>query len=420
MSVNLISRLAKRNIFRNARRTVLTICLVACGLAALLFTDAFVRGMTTTMIKISTETFLGDAQIHQQGFREANDIDIYIEDTKALLSQLDNIPTIKAYSPRTLSGGMLASSENIAAALIYGIDADKEAELSKLKQAMKRGRYLSESGSSDESSGNKRTSNEILIGNDLAELLEVDLGDRIVVTLSQAHGGELSQELFRVSGIFHFNDRQMDKSMAFIHLAQGKSMLGIKGVHEVALRLQHTEQADDKSLDLWKTLNNTNLETLNWRELIPQLSSVLNMSSYSTLIASIIMFVLVALGLINSMFMSIYERHNEFGILLAIGTRPKQLFWQILLEGFFIGLLSLLVGLILGALLSYWKSVSGIDYSGSEMSGISLNEPIYLVINYLAFAKISLSVLVITVLSCIYPAIHAARLQPSFAMRKAL
>jgi len=416
--MNLVGRLAKRNIFRNTRRTLLTICLVACGLAALLFTDAFVRGMTTSMIKISTETFLGDAQIHQQGFREANDIDIYIKDTKALFSQLDDNSTIKAYSPRTLSGGMLASSENVAAALIYGIDADKEAELSKLKKAMKRGRYLS--GNADENSSNKRISNEILIGDDLAELLEVDLGDRIVVTLSQAHEGDLSQELFRVSGIFHFNDRQMDKNMAFVHLTQGKSMLGIKGVHEVALRLQHTEQADDKSLGLWKTLNNTNLETLNWRELIPQLSSMLNMSSYSTLIASIIMFVLVALGLINSMFMSIYERHNEFGILLAIGTRPKQLFWQILLEGFFIGVLSLLVGLILGTLLSYWKSISGIDYSGTEMSGISLNEPIYLIIDYLAFAKISLSVLVITVLSCIYPAIHAARLQPSFAMRKAL
>ena len=414
-NINLISRLAKRNLFRNPRRTLLTICLVACGLAALLFTDAFVRGMTTSMIKISTETFLGDAQIHQLGFREANDIDIYIEDTNTLFVQLENTPTIKSYAPRTLSGGMLASSENVSAAIIYGIDANKEAALSKLKGVMKRGAYLS--GYAAEN--HKKSSHEILIGDDLAELLEVDLGDRIVVTLSQAHGGELSQELFRVSGIFHFNDRQMDKGMAFVHLAQGQSMLGINGVHEIALRFQQTEQADNKNLTLWRTLNNSNLETLSWRELIPQLSSMLDMSSYSTLIASVILFVLVALGLVNSMFMSIYERHNEFGILLAIGTRPKQLFWQILLEGFFIGLLSLIVGLILGTLLSYWKSVNGIDYSGSEMSGISLNEPIYLLIDQLAFAKISLSVLLMTVLSCVYPAVHAARLQPSFAMRKA-
>ncbi len=412
-SMTLITRLAKRNIFRNTRRTLLTICLIACGLAALLFTDAFIRGMTTSMIKISTETFLGDAQIHRAGFRETNDIDIYIDDTATLFPQLSHISSIQAFSPRTITGGMLASSENISATVIYGIDADKEARVSKLKQAMKSGRYLSNNPAPGKS-------NEILIGDDLADLLEVGLGDRIVATLSQAHGGELSQELFRVSGIFHFNDRQMDKGMAFVHLAKGQSMLAINGVHEVALRLQNTEQADDKSLALWEKLNTSDIETLSWRELIPQLSSMLDMSSYSTLIVSIIMFILVALGLINSMFMSIYERHNEFGILLAIGTRPKQLFWQILLEGFFIGLLSLIVGLIFGATLSYWFSISGIDYSGSEMSGISLNEPIYLIIDLLAFSEMALSVLAITVLSCIYPAIHAARLQPSFAMRKAL
>ena len=411
--MTLITRLAKRNIFRNTRRTILTICLIACGLAALLFTDAFVRGMTTSMIKISTETFLGDAQIHKAGFREANDIDIYIDDTAALFPQLSDIPSIQAFSPRTITGGMLASSENVSAAVIYGIDADKEAKVSKLKQAMKSGRYLSNNPKPGKS-------NDILIGDDLADLLDVGLGDRIVATLSQAHGGELSQELFRVSGIFHFNDRQMDKGMAFVHLAKGQSMLAINGVHEVALRLQNTEQADDKSLALWEKLNTSDIETLSWRELIPQLSSMLDMSSYSTLIVSIIMFILVALGLINSMFMSIYERHNEFGILLAIGTRPKQLFWQILLEGFFIGLLSLIVGLIFGATLSYWFSINGIDYSGSEMSGISLNEPIYLIIDLLAFSEMALSVLAITILSCIYPALHAARLQPSFAMRKAL
>mgnify|MGYP000527755486 CR=1 FL=1 len=372
--------------------------------------------MKASMIKISTETFLGDAQIHQQGFREANDIDIYINDTKSLTQTLSGISEIKAFAPRTITGGMLSSSENVSSAVVYGIDADKEANVSKIKKAMVRGHYLSGNGTDN----NRSSSNEIIIGDDLADLLEIDLGDRIVVTLSQANGGELSQELFRLSGIFHFNDRAMDKGMAFINLEKGQSMLAIDGFHEVALRLGNIQQADDKSLSLWSTLNNDNLETLNWRELIPQLSGLLNMSGYSTLIVSIIMFTLVALGVINSMFMSIYERHNEFGILLAIGTRPRQLFWQILLEGFFIGVLSLIFGLILGWAFSYWKSITGIDYSGAEMSGMTLNEPIYLIINYLSFAKIGLSILIITVLSCIYPAVHAARLQPSLAMRKAL
>ena len=401
-------RLAKRNIFRNTRRTLLTILLIASGLTALLFTDAFIRGVSVSMIKISTETFLGDAQIHQVGYRESNDIDYYLKENNLIFSQLEDLKSVKAYSPRTISGGMISSSENVSSVIIYGVQAEYEAKLSKIKQAIVEGTYLS---------GSK---GEINIGKDLADLLEVSLGDRLVITVSQANGGDLSQELFRVSGIYQFDDRFMNKGLAVINLSQAQSILNISGVHEIALRFQNINQATDSQLPLWRKLNNKNLETLSWRELVPQLSSMIDMSSYSTLIVSIIMSILVALGLINSIFMSIYERHHEFGILLALGTRKTQLFWLILLEGAYIGILSVIAGLLLGGLISYWKSITGIDYSGTEFSGITMSDPIYLVIDIYTFIKISFSIFLVTVLSSIYPAIHAARLQPSLAMRKVL
>lgn len=406
--MRLIARLANRSIFRNTRRTLLTILLVASGLTTLLFTDAFIRGMSVSLIKISTETFLGEAQIHRQGFRDANDIDLYIEDDESLSQRLESISQIRSYSPRTISGGMLTSSANVSAAMIFGVDAQRESRVSKLARAVRKGEYLS------------GKSSEIIMGYDLVDILEVELGDRVVVTVSRAGDGELSQELFRLSGVFDLQDREMNKAMAFINLEQGQKILGIEGVHQVVLRFTALEHVDDKSLSLWSKLNGDTLETLSWKELIPQLDSILQMSDYSTLIIFIIMSVLVILGLINSMFMSIYERHNEFGILLALGTRRQQLFWQILMEGLLIGLISITVGLLLGGAISYWFSIEGIDYAGIEMSGVTLSEPIYLIIDTLAFFKISVAILCVTVLACVYPAAHAARLQPSFAMRKAL
>ncbi|MGB0936265.1 MAG: ABC transporter permease [Colwellia sp.] len=406
--MNLISRLAQRSIFRNTRRTLLTVLLISCSLVAILFTDAFVRGMVATMVKSSTQTFLGEVQIHQKGFREANDIDLYITETNALYEKLNSITEIHAFAPRLFTGAMTSSSENVASAVVYGVDAIKEAQVSKLKRAIIEGVYLS----------NKE--GEILLGNKLADLLEVGLGDRIVVTVSQAHGGDLSQALFRVSGIFSFNERSMDIGVAFINLEQGQELLNIKGVHEIALRLQHLAQAEDKQLSFWQTLNTDKLETLSWKALVPQLSSMLEMTKYSTLIVSVIMYILVCLGLINTMFMSIFERQTEFGILLAIGTRAKQLFYQIMIEGLFIGLLSVSVGLIMAWGVCYWGSIVGIDYSELEMSGLSLNEPIYLVIDTATFVYMGLATVGITLIACLYPAIHAARLQPSFAMRKTL
>jgi putative ABC transport system permease protein len=405
---DLISRLAKRSIFRNTRRTLLTILLISCSLTAILFTDAFVRGMMNTMVKVSTQTFLGEGQIHRVGFREANDIDLTIEYTELLYQQLNSTKEIQAFAPRVLTGAMTSSSENVTSAIVYGVDAIKEAQVSKLKLAITQGHYLS------------GIDGEIILGEELADLLEVSLGDRVVVTVSEAHGGGLSQALFRVSGLFTFNERTMDIGMAFINLSQAQTLLNITGVHEVALRLQNLGQAEDKTLDFWQTLNNEKIETLSWQELVPQLSSMLAMTQYSTLIVSIIMYILVCLGLINTMFMSIFERQTEFGILLAIGTRSKQLFYQIMLEGFFIGLLSVVVGLVLAFIFCYWGSIVGIDYSEIEMSGLTLNEPIYLILDTSSFATMGFATLAVTLIASVYPAFHAARLQPSSAMRKPL
>ncbi|KGJ96756.1 ABC transporter permease [Colwellia psychrerythraea] len=404
----LVLLLAKRSIFRNTRRTLLTVLLISCSLAAILFTDAFVRGMVETMVKISTQTFLGEGQIHRVGFRETNDVDLYIEDTTTLYQQLNSIVEIEAFSPRVLTGAMTSSSENVASAIVYGVDAIKEAQVSKLKLALVQGDYLS------------GIDGEIIIGEQLADLLEISLGDRLVVTVSEAHAGDLSQALFRVSGLFRFNERSMDIGMTFINLSQAQKLLNINGVHEIALRLQNLDQANDKSLGLWQTFNNDIIETLSWQELIPQLSSMLAMTKYSTLIVSIIMYILVCLGLINTMFMSIFERQTEFGILLAIGTRPKQLFYQIMLEGFFIGVLSVTAGLFMAFIFCYWGSIVGIDYSELEMSGMTLNEPIYLILDVSSFASMALATLAVTLLASLYPAFHAAALQPSFAMRKTL
>ncbi len=403
----MIFRLAARNIFRNVRRTWLTVFLIACGLAALIFADAYIRGSMATMIRISTETLLGEAQIHLPGYRDAQDVDLYISDVNKLTGQLNQIKEISAYSPRIISGAMISSSENVAAGMLYGIDAEKESSVGKLKDVMIAGDYLT------------GKSNQIILGQELVDILELRIGDRVVVTASQANGGELSQNLFRLSGIFRFKDRALDSGLAFINLKQAQKLVNISGVHEVAIKFTELEYAEDKSLSLWDTLNTTEFETLSWFELVPQLNGIIAMVEYSTLIVATIMYILVSLGVINTMFMSIYERHYEFGILLAIGTRAKILFVQVLIEGIYIALISIVIGNFIGGLLSYWGVTNGLNFlEDMEFSGITMNEPIFLIIDPFAVLNLSLSLLVITVLACVYPAIHGARLSPSTAMRK--
>ena len=134
---------------------------------------------------------------------------------------------------RTMSGAMISSADNMTGGLLWGVDATLEAGVSKLRESMVAGEYLS---------GGQ---GEIVLGEDLVDLLELELGDRIVVTLSQVNGGELSQALFRLSGVFKFGMREIDNSMAFINIAQSREILGMGAgaAHEVAFNFHNAADA---------------------------------------------------------------------------------------------------------------------------------------------------------------------------------
>jgi putative ABC transport system permease protein len=403
-------QLALRNIFRNVRRTFLTVLLVSSGVVAMIFTDGLMIGMTELMVSKVTSTWLGDAQIHNINFRESMDAADTVDAPEAIYSALAAEPAIEAYAPRTFSGGMVASSNNVAPSVIYGVDPTAEARVSRLREALVEGEYLVSGSTSD-----------ILIGYKMAELLETQLGDRIVVTLSEAKTGELSQALFRVSGYLKFNDRVMDQQMAFVSLEAGQTMLNIgSSIHEIAIKLAPDPQSTFDIADLSARIGNPDIEVLGWQELAPQIAGMLEVSDFSLWIIGAILFVLVSLGLINSMFMSIYERHYEFGVMLGLGTRSRGLFALICWEGILIGTLGVILGMFLGVLLSYWTSTTGIRFGEMEMSGIMLNEPIRTAFSIRQFTTIPAFVIGMTALACIIPAIHGARLRPADAMRRAL
>lgn len=409
-TLQLTIRLAFRNIFRNTRRTGLMILLVASGLTAMIFTDGLMLGMSDLMVRKITGTWMGDAQVHQPGFREGMDAAIYIKDPGAAEAILAKDPAIKAWSKRTIAGGMVASSNNVAPSAIFGVDPRSEGKVSRLKEALVEGEFLKPGDMSG-----------IMIGHKMAELLEVRLGDRIVTTMSEAETGELSQLLFRVSGILNFNDRMMDKEMAFVSLEAGQTMAGIgTGIHEIVIAFNPVPQGEPGPVHLTEAFAALDLEYLDWQGLMPELSGILRMTDYSSLIIGGVLFILVSLGLINSMFMSIYERHYEFGVMLSVGTRRRALFSLICWEGSLLGIFGALFGVVFGMIVNYWMSQNGISFGEIEMSGISLNEPMKAIIRPLQFTVLPLFVIALSALACIIPAIHGARLVPAIALRRAL
>ena len=404
----ILVKLAWRNIFRNKRRTFIASIAIGIGLTALIFLDAFMIGMSVNMIRTATASFLGEAQIHREGFRDEQEVSLTIQALDEVTANLAEEDIVEHFTQRTLAFGMITSPANVSAISLVGVHPTTEKFLSLIDDVITEGAYF-------EGNNNR----DIVIGAKLAEILEIGLGDRVVVTVAEAESGDLSQEMFRVSGIYHFVGDDMNSGMAFVRIEKAQEMLAIgDGIHEIAIKFTSVAHAQDPVLPFWETYSRHGNEALSWTELMSQLTAILEITKYSKYIMGAILFLVVVFGIINTLFMSLYERMFEFGVLRAVGTRPFGMARVILFEAGALAIVSIGLGAILGFALTAVFANVGFDYTGIEMMGVTIQEFIYPVLEVQQFIIYPISVFIFTIIAGLYPARYVAKMAPVDAMRR--
>ncbi len=403
-------KLAWRNILRNKRRTIISSIAIGIGLASLILTDGIMIGMKNNLIDSATSTILGEAQIHHKDFRQSQDVEKLIIKRDEIRSKLKNDTNVKYFSERVLSLGMITSPATAESVVVYGINPDQDKNLSKIDDKINKGDYF-----------NNGENSEIVIGIKLAEVLEVDIGDRIVLTTAQAFNGELSQEMFRVSGIYRFNVKEMDNGMVFVRSKVLQKMLNVgDGIHEIAVKFNNIRMAEDKKLPFWSEYGSGENEAVSWIKILPELKNVMDMTDISLFMMGGILFFVVVFGIINTLFMSLYERMFEFGILKAVGTRPSGLRKLIIFEAGCLAVISNVIGIIISIIIGSLLVRYGIDYGGIEISGAYVHENIYPVMNIYQFIIYPVFVIVFTVIVGLYPAYVAGKMKVTDALRKSM
>jgi ABC-type lipoprotein release transport system permease subunit len=404
----MLLKLAWKNIFRNKRRTILSGLAIGIGLAALIVYDALIVGIEHNLVKAATDFFPGQAQIHRAGFRNSFETEATINGHLSIIGSLQREKDIKAFAPRAIGYAMITSPTDVGSVMLYGIDPDREKEVSDLSTSINSGQYL-----------NNLDDGKILIGKKLAKNLGVTVGDKIVVTVAQAYSGELSQEMYRVGGIFGFNVSQVDTSFAFIRLKDIQRMLNIKdSIHEISLKFKDISFAGSNDLSFWKKYSQNGNEAVGWNILFHDLDSLMKMTNFSLVLSALLLFGIVALGIINTLFMSLYERMFEFGVLKAIGSRSSRMAWMVVLEACSLAIISIVIGLLIGYMATYILSVVGIDYRGYEFNKVTVKELLYPVPRWYQYWIYPLLVFIFTAFVSLYPAVYAAKLNPAKAMRR--
>jgi ABC-type lipoprotein release transport system permease subunit len=240
--------------------------------------------------------------------------------------------------------------------------------------------------------------------------------------MAQRADAEMGADLFRVRGIFHSIAPAIGRRQLYLSIAAARSLLGVENVsHQLLLQLVDPRQSDQLATQLKASLG-PSFEVRSWGELMPVMKRMEALTdSYSAVLAAFVYF-LVGLGVLNTMLMSVLERSREFGVLMALGTRPAQVLKVVLAESFWIATVSVLIGGALGAFINWKFSQAGfVVNNGGEsiqLEGLALSTLIKTKFSLVDVARASAFVYLMALVVGIYPASRITRMQPAEALRR--
>ncbi|HHO49678.1 MAG TPA: ABC transporter permease [Deltaproteobacteria bacterium] len=408
-----ILMLAARNLFRNTRRTLITLMAITFGLAMIHFTINLQTGQYHEMITKGISTLAGHVVVSAAGYRDDPDPDRVLTGADAVAEALATALPDAIIAPRIFLGGLLNSPTSSVGVALTGLDPEAEAKVQDIVDKIREGRWLD-----DDVHG-------IVIGEKMAESLSVGLGDKLVYMGQHGDATEMTSQLFRVRGIFRTGSAELDGFAAFSNLEAARSLFGAGDIaHMVTVHLPEAS-GTAAALELARTAlaDTPGIEILSWRQALPEITAMIQLDRASGDVVLIILGIIVSMGVLNTVLMSALERTREFGVMMAIGMKPLQLARVILLEGMVLGILGSLLGIGAGLLLTWPAIAWGIDYSeylGGESvdsGGVVVSTIFFARINPLRMGIYTLGAVVFTTLAALYPAIHVARLRPVDAMK---
>lgn len=400
---------ASRNIMRNPRRTAVTVTAVALNTAVMIFIFAMSDGLFAQLIYSSTHTYVGDVQLHAPGYRFDRSIYNSLPEPDSLLQTA--MTAGFSATARSFGTGLVSSSANSSGASYWGIDPKSEKITFEIAQKIQHGRFLSD-----------EPQKEVVIGQRLAHSLSAEIGSEIIAVV-QAADGSLGNDLYTVAGILKSVGSKIDRGGILMHSADFDHLFVAGGrVHQIAL-LAGEHGTPEGAANLYdRHQKNKSLVVESWRELLPALSDMLVLQEASIVIVAFIFLLAASMGVLNTMFMATHDRVYEFGMLIALGTRPWRIVRDVLMEALLLGTVSAFFGALLGGAVSfYFQTTGGMDlttWQGNslEVSGI-IYDPVYqFALNPARILTAVLSMCTMCMLASLFPAIKAACLNPVAAL----
>ena len=404
--LSFISQIAWRNLWRYPVRSILTMLALAGGLTIVIFYAALISGMSKEMSTQATEVSTGYVQIHDSSF--AKDGDLYgLLPEGALLLLEQKMPHL-SFAPRLYAFG-LASSERFSGGVqLKAIDPKIEQHVSVLgrKNLLFSVEAPLQNGASER---------PVVVGNKLAKQLELDIGSELIL-VTQAADGSIGNDLFIVEGIAKSVDAAFDRMGVLMRLEDFRELMVLpSGIHEIAVHT-HEHSLEQVKKDITRTLAaDSSIQrddhrplVRTWRELNPAISDMIELQGAVVGFIGLAVMIMASFGVMNTIFMSIFERKYEFGVMRAVGMKTRHIFMMVMVETVILTIIAGAIGNTAGYALSKYYEVNGIDFSslmpdGYDWAGMSIEPYLKTDFQWYAVQQSNLIMLVVVVFATLYP-----------------
>lgn len=408
LSGSTYARLAARNLWRQPRRTLLTLTALIVGIAAMTLLGALHEGFMNNMRDNFILSYKTHLQIHARGYEETRQVERAMREPAPALAYLATRPEVVAASERLTVSGLAAVARAATAVNIVGVDPEREARATKLKQFVIAGTWFP--------AGDARA---LLLGARLVERLDIELGDKVILT-AQNPAGDIVAEVFHLRGVLQSSAPEIDYAAALIPLASARALLDMPGATEIVVRVGDIAQVDSVYAGARAALPADEFEILRWWELDPLVKQQLEFNAAYAFVVILVVIMVAVAQILNTLLMSLQERLREFGLMAALGTQRWQLGRMLLWESLVLVTLGAVIGYGIGALAALYFAHVGIDLSmfSNVMRFFYMDTVLYPQLTAALSGRIVGATAIATVLVSLYPAWRAARLDPVAAMRR--
>jgi ABC-type lipoprotein release transport system permease subunit len=408
--VKLLLKLAWRNLWRNKRRSLITLAAIAFATFAAIAMRGMQKGTYAANIKHVVNMFSGYLQIQNAEYNSNPSLRKNFKVDEKLIAALNSNEKIISYSLRLYADGLISYKDNSQGAIIFAVDPIAEKNVTTLESRTNAGSFLSSDSTF-----------EIVLGHKLLDKLNAEIGNEIVL-LAQGFDGSLGNMKFKIVGTSKLGIQEFDGMSAFIGLKTAQELTSMYNrIHAIAVKIDNLNDIDEVKASLSQSIDNENLAVLSWDEVMPDFKQSIALDNISGIFMLMFLIIIVAFGILNTILMSVTERFNEFGITLSIGMPQLKLVLLIVIETIALTAIGLIIGNILGWFTNYYLHLNPIEFASGEYGAVMEDYgwlPIMpSSIEPMIFINTSLIILFASLLSCLYPAYKVFKLEPLKGIR---